>query len=136
MFIRERHLALDCFAVFSLSELTEEAGNVGNDAITLSLLHHYGYDCAERITDHVNMTVLFCVDRVTPAFQKLMNGNIRQGFKNSRLPIGISFGSNTVYIARQKDGYAIMEYKRLRKEFLAAMDLPAENVKNKKVKGS
>lgn len=136
LFVRKRPMKLDCFAVIRVPELTEELENLVNETISTSLLRYYGYDRTEQITDHVSMTALFCVDRVTAAFQKLVNNNIQQGLKNSRLPTGISFGSNTVYIARQKDGYAIMEYKRLRKEFLAAMDLPAENVKSKKVKGS
>lgn len=127
--VRKRPLKLDCFVVVRVPELTEELENLVNDSISASLLRYYGYDRTEQITDHVSMTALFCVDRVTAAFQKLVNSNIQQGFKNSRLPTGISFGSNTVYIAKQQDGYAIKEYKRLRKEFLAIMELTPEKKK-------
>lgn len=69
------------------------------------------------------MISVFCVDRITPAFQKLVNSNVQQGLKNSRLPVGVSLGGKNIYIARQKDGFAITKYKRLRKEFIDIMHL-------------
>ena len=70
------------------------------------------------ITDKINMISVFCVDRITPTLQKLLNSNIQQGYKNGRLPVAISFGGKNIYIAKQKDGFAITKYKRLRKQFL------------------
>ena len=69
------------------------------------------------------MISVVCVDRITPDFQKLVNSNVQQGFKNGRLPVGVSFGGKNIYIARQKDGFAITKHKRLRREFIDIMDL-------------
>lgn len=110
----------DCIALIRISELTDDILNSANDAITESLKAYYA---KERITDTVDMITIFCVDRITPTFQKLVNSNIQQGLKNGRLPVGISFGGKSIYIARQKDGFAITKYKKLRKEFLKIMDL-------------
>ena len=42
------------------------------------------------------------------------------------LPVGISFGGKQIYIANQKDGFAIAKYKKLRKEFMKIMNLTKE----------
>lgn len=67
--------------------------------------------------------VLICVNRITPAFQKLVNGNICQERYLFKLPVGISFGGKQIYIAKQKGGFAIAQYKQLRKEFLDIMGI-------------
>lgn len=111
---------LECFTVVRLSELSDELIENANESITNILTEYYS---GKAITDTVNMTSVFCVDRVTPAFQKLVNGNLQQGFKNGRLLVGVSFGGKNIYIARQKDGFAMTKYKRLRREFIDIMNL-------------
>ena len=116
VYIRSRKLwALDCIAIIRVPELTDEILHAENDKITEILINYYG---TERMTDWISMISIICVDRITPAFQKLVNSNIRQGFKNFRLPVGISFGGKSIYIAKQRDGFAIGKYRKLRKEFL------------------
>ena len=56
-------------------------------------------------------------------FQKLVNSNVQQGFKNGRLPVGVSLGGKNIYIAKQKGGFAITKYKQLRREFIDIMNL-------------
>lgn len=51
------------------------------------------------------------------------NGNLQQGLKNGRFIVGVSFGGKNIYMARQKDGFAITKYKRLRLEFIDIMNL-------------
>ena len=116
---------LDCFALIRISELSDEILEIVNDKITEILTEHYK---GKTITDTVNMISIFCVDRITPTFQKLVNSNIQQGLKNGRLPVGISFGGKKVYIAKQKEGFAIAHYKKLRKEFLDVMNLSEEQI--------
>ena len=111
---------LACFTIIRVPELSDELLDIANDSITNILEEYYG---CETITDTVDMISVFCVDRITPDFEKLVNSNIQQGFKNGRLPVGISFGGKTIYIAKQKDGFAIGKYKRLRREFIDIMDL-------------
>ena len=79
---------------------------------------HYGQ---EQIFDRIRLVLIVCVDKVTPAFYKYTDSNIEQGFKFFWLPVGISFGGKTVYIAKQKGGLAITQYKKLRKEFITLM---------------
>lgn len=111
---------LSCFTIIRVPELSDELLDSANESITNILTEYYG---GKAITDTVNMITVFCVDRITPAFQKLVNGNVQQGLKNGRLPVGISFGGKNIYIAKQKDGFAIAKYKRLRREFIDIMEL-------------
>lgn len=108
----------DVFALVRIDELTDDDLESANDAITESLETYYGITRIEETDDSINVITVICVDRITPAFQKLVNGGAEQGFKNGRLPVGISFGGNGIYITKQNDGFAIAKYKRLRKEFL------------------
>lgn len=121
MFTRRKLWKLDCFSIIRCSELSEELLELANDKITEFLIGYYG---TERIIDWVDMITLVCVDRITPPFQKFVNSNMQQGFKNARLSVGASFGGKTLYIAKQKDGFAIAKYKKLKKEFFAVMDIP------------
>ena len=116
---------LDCFAIIRVVELSDETLEIVNDKITEILTEYYK---GKTITDTVNMISVFCVNRITPTFQKLVNSNIQQGFKNGRLPVGISFGGKKIYIAKQKDGFAIAHYKKLRKEFLDVMHLSEDQI--------
>lgn len=111
---------LTCFVIIRAPELSDEMLDTTNDGITDMLNEYYG---SKAITDTVVMTSIFCVDRITPAFKKLLNSNLQQGLKNNRLIVGISFGGKNLYIARQKDGFAVAKYKRLRREFINIMDL-------------
>lgn len=111
---------LECFVVVRVSQLSEDLINYANESITNILTEYYN---GKRITDTINMISVFCVDRITPSFQKLVNGNVEQGLKNGRLPVGISFGGKKIYIAKQTDGFAIAKYKRLRRQLIDIMNL-------------
>ena len=70
---------------------------------------------------------IICVERLTSSFLDCMNKNIEQqphyysDYNAIRLPVGISFPSKTVYIAKQRGGAGIIAYKKLRKEFFKIM---------------
>lgn len=115
-----KNWTLACFTIIRVPELSDELLDSANESITNILNKYYG---CKTITDTINMISVFCVDRITPAFQKLVNSNVQQGFKNGRLPVGVSLGGKNIYIAKQKDGFAITKYKRLRREFIDIMDL-------------
>lgn len=112
--------ALSCFTIIRAPELSDELLDDANAGITSILTECYD---GETITDTINMISVFCVDRITPAFQKLVNSNVQQGLKNGRLPVGISFGGKNIYIAKQKGGFAVAKYKRLRRELIDIMNL-------------
>lgn len=79
--------------------------------------HLVGREVALKIIEFISM------ERVTPDFQKLVNSNIDQRYNLYYLPCGVSWGSNTLYIAKQKDGFAITKYKKLRKQLLGILEL-------------
>ena len=121
LFLRKSELhKINCFTIINTSELSEEIIEKANDTITKILMEYYG---AKTIRDSVDMISLFCVDRITPSFQKLVNSNMQQGLKNGRLVVGVSFGGKRMYIANQTEGFAIAKYKSLRKEFIEIMNL-------------
>ena len=103
---------LHAYALVRVPELTDELLDTVNDRITDIMNEYYN---GERITDVVRMPTIVCVDRITPTFQKMVNSNIEQGIKNIRLPVGISFGGRKVYVAKQEGGFAIAQYRKLRK---------------------
>ena len=119
---------LECFTIIRVPELSDEMLEIANNHITEMLTEYYG----GRITDTINMTSVFCVDRITSSFQKLVNSNLEQGLKNGRFNVGISFGGKKIYLSQQKDGFAIKRYKQLRKNFLEIMGISEkqENVPN------
>ncbi len=87
---------------------------------------------AGSVTGHVHLTIVMCVDRVTPQFYKFVDNNIHNGLKLFQLPAGISYGGKQIYIAKQKDGFAIMKYKKMRKEFLELLDIDPIPTKKEK----
>lgn len=117
---RTKRSELECFVIMRVADLSDKFLDNANESITSILNEYYG---GKTIRDTVNMISVFCVDRITPAFQKLVNSNMQQGLKNGRFVVGISFGGNKIYIARQEGGYGVRIYKRMRKEFMEVMNL-------------
>lgn len=103
---------LDCIAVIRAPQIVNELLAESNATITETLKSHLN---KTYITETVNIISLFCVDRLTPTLRNLVNSPIRQGLKNGRLPIGISFGSNTIYIPKHGSGFLIGRYYRLKR---------------------
>lgn len=121
LYIKPQNLCtLNCVALIHINELSNDYLEFANDEITQILSTYYN---SKKITNMINMISIICVNRTTPAFYKFVNSNCVQGFKNGRLNIGASFGGKNVYIAPMTDGYAIMRYKKLRKEFYNIMQI-------------
>ena len=114
-------LLLSCFAVIRAESLSKAQLESADEKIT-DILTDY---CGGSIIKDVNMTSIFCVEHITPAFQKLLNSNVEQDLKTGRLLVGLSFQNNTIYIAKQKGGFAIAKYKRLRREFVDLLGVPS-----------
>lgn len=114
LFAKKSSVHIHVFALVRIPELAESDFNAVNETVTIFLQQYCG---ETAITDTVSMIGLFCVNRVSPYFHKLMNTNLEQGLKNRRFLAGVSFGSNTLYVAKQKGGFAPGEYRRLRREF-------------------
>lgn len=112
----------NCVSVIRVPELTDELTETANNAITDILTGQSGRDV---ITAYVNMISIFCVDRITPTFRKMVNCNMEQGLKNGRLVAGISFGGKKIYVAKQSGGLFIAKYKKLRKRLHQILNLYA-----------
>lgn len=112
----------NCVSVIRVPELTDELTETANNAITDIITGESGRDV---ITAYVNMISIFCVDRITPTFRKMVNCNMEQGLKNGRLVAGISFGGKKIYVAKQSGGLFIAKYKKLRKKLHQILNLHA-----------
>ena len=128
IFTRKKIWKMDCFIVIRVLELDDDIIDQANSQVTDFMIQYYG---EKRITDWISAIVLVCVDRITPSFHKFVNSNMQQGIKNYRLITGFSLGCMTLYVAKQKDGYAIMKYKKLKKEFLKMLDIDITRNKSK-----
>lgn len=118
---------LDCFAIIRTDELTDDFVETANDRISEFISSYYNKPI-ERITDTVNMISLFCVNRITPSFRKLLDTPAVQGLKNGRLPVGISFGGKKIYVPKDQSGFFSIKrntkiYKRLREELFEILKI-------------
>ena len=79
----------------------------------------WDYVCSKNMQSRdVFLMQCICVDRITKTFSTFTDSNVEQGYKQYRLPIGISFGGKTVYIATQKGGLFKVRYNHLKKQFM------------------
>lgn len=133
LYIKSTKIKLsECFVIAKVSELCE-TDLEQFDAQIFDILTNY-FD-REVITDTFKIILVICVERITPSFQHFVNSNIQQDIKARRLPVGITFGSHQIYIAQQKDGFAITNYKHLVKEFTDIMQLEQSANSSKPLKG-
>lgn len=59
-----------------------------------------------------------CVDRITPSFKTYIEENAKQPYGRYHLPVGVSFGGRTVYIAPSlKGGFFEVRYYEILKKF-------------------
>mgnify|MGYP004602680577 CR=1 FL=1 len=121
IYMKARGLWIDnCIVLFSIEELSSDTIDNVNKLISKSLIDYYK---SERITNTVNIIGILCVQRITPAFRNFVNGNVFQELKIRRLPVGVSFGGKSIYVANQKGGFAIAAYKKLKKELIKIIPL-------------
>ncbi len=119
---KRKHIGqmLNCFTIVRLTEATNENIEESQNTITEILQNYYG---KKTLREPVDMISVICVDRVTPAFSNLVNSPVKQGFKNGRLVIGVSFGGKQIYIAPSNNGFGKDDYKRMRSHFLDVMNM-------------
>ena len=115
VFTRKKLWMLESIYVVGVDELTNDSLNTIYEKFDEFLMEFYGKSV---ITDWVSVIIIICVENDSPSFHKFVNSNINQTFKFFQLPVGVSFKTRKLLIARQKDGYAVGKYKKLRKQFL------------------
>lgn len=60
---------------------------------------------------------IIAILKVNELIEEIYNKYKENYFGRFQLPVGVSFGSKTLYIATQKDGYAKSKHKYLFKKF-------------------
>lgn len=104
---------LTAFVVVKVDEMDENLLKETEAALT----ECFDKKMAKEPIKAVNVISLFCVQRLTKEFKKLVNTRPVEGWKNGRFIAGLSFGGRKGYIAKQKGGFGILNYKKLRKTF-------------------
>lgn len=115
LFTKQKFWLIECISIVKAQKITNATINLLNEKFNEFLRKYYN---KEKITDSVSMITLVCVDQFTPKFQKFINSNAIQGFKNYRLPVGVSFSKKSIYIAKPTNDFAIVQYKRLKRKFM------------------
>ena len=111
-----------------ISQMEDDTLDVLDEIFDKFITEYYG----SKSPLAVHLTIVMCVDRVTPQFYKFVDNNIHNDLKLFQLPAGISYGGKQIYIAKQKDGYAVLKYKKMRKEFLELLDIDSIPTKKEK----
>lgn len=70
----------------------------------------------------LSFTSIICVDKNSYEFQKYVNNNTRQSFDVFKLLVGISYEDSKIFISNQDDGYAISQYKKLKRFFIKMLE--------------
>jgi hypothetical protein len=68
---------------------------------------------ADNISKDFEIIHCVCVDRITPSFKSYIEKHVEQPYGRYHLPVGVSFGGRTVYIAPQKGGFFEVKYHEL-----------------------
>lgn len=114
---------LSCIIIVKTHELSDSIIDCVNDKITDPLRTYLN---CKTIRTSVDMTVVFCVEKVTPAFYRLVNCHMAQGPKNGRLIVGISSGGKRIYVGSFKEGFGKQKYRKLRENFIAMARLEGQ----------
>lgn len=99
--------------IVRIRELTEEVYNRYFEEALEYIANNEEY----ILKKDTNLIHIVCVNKVNDILRKITEQNVEQGYGRFNLPVGISFGSRTVYIAKQKGGFFIFRYKKLVKMF-------------------
>ena len=116
LFAKSKALKLEIVSVIYSDELTDEI-IAEVDLLITNCLKKYHRDHTLSIFYHHSLIPVFCVNRLTKDFCKLLNSDVQQNAGHSKMISGISFGEKKLYIAKQKGGLGVLNYKRYRKHF-------------------
>lgn len=125
-----RRLNLEVVLLLRMDELTNIILEESNKAYIECLESHYRKNI-RKISDYITVMTIVCVDRVNSEFRKLMDSNIEQDFDTGRLISGLSFGGKSLYVAKQKGGFAVIRYKKHKKRFFELFGFIIENNSSK-----
>lgn len=127
LFSKERATAIDFVLIIRSKEFTEEILERSQADYVECVEAHYQRKYL-KLSSHITVSTVVCVDRVTSSFKSLVNGNIEQDFKITRFVSGLSFGGKKLYVAKQKGGLAFLRYKKLKKKFFDMFSFLFNNI--------
>lgn len=113
VFTRKCSMHCDVVVVTKVPEMDAEKRDDIENTFTSFLDSLYG---GRTIRDTFEWIGFICVDKVTPMFKTMIVDSTLQDLKRSNIGIGISFGSNTYYMADVRDGFGMLRYKKLKKK--------------------
>ena len=105
-----------------LEELTEENFNELYDKEIFPIIEQDFNQAKKSMRYELFITFIISVDRMSPVFNRFVN-TLDQDKRYYKLPIGVSFGGNKMYIPNEIEGFGLMQFNRLKKEFKKIMEI-------------
>ncbi len=105
-----------------LEELTEENFNEMYDKEIFSIIEQDFNQAKKSMRYELFITFIISVDKMSPMFNRFVN-TLDQDKRYYKLPIGVSFGGNKMYIPNEIEGFGLMQFNRLKKEFKKIMEI-------------
>lgn len=115
---KNKHYIID----FKTEEFTEDIYNDLHDNKMFPVMEKDLEEIRNRMYRSIYVTYIISVDRLTPYFNGFIKG-LAQDIRYFRLPVGISFGGNKIYIANEIKGFERTELKRMKKEIKIILEL-------------
>lgn len=105
-----------------LEELTEENFNELYDKEIFSIIEQDFNQAKKSMRYELFITFIISVDRMSSMFNRFIN-TLDQDKRYYKLPIGVSFGGNKMYISNEIEGFGLMQFNQLKKEFKKIMEM-------------
>ena len=105
-----------------LEELTEENFNELYDKEIFPIIEDDFNQAKNSMRYELFIVFIISVDRMSPMFNRFIN-TLDQDKRYYKLPIGVSFGGNKMYIPNEIEGFGLMQFNHLKKEFKKIMEI-------------
>ena len=112
-----------------LEELTEENFNELYEKEIFPIIEQDFNQAKKSMRYELFITIIISVDRISSMFNRFIN-TLDQDKRYYKLPIGVSFGGNKMYIPNEIEGFGLMQFNQLKKEIKIILEL--ENKSNKR----
>ena len=125
IFIRKKYIRnLDCITLIHIPVFAEGDGADWMYPMIVRAVKEYDmYYTFNRVI------IIVCVDRTTPEFEDYLHSEIKSQINNCYLPCGISFDSRKMYIVRETEPMAPLQYLKMRKELCRIMGFDPKHSK-------
>ena len=115
---KNKHYIID----FKTEEFTEDIYNDLYDNKMVPIMKQDLKEMQNRMYRSLYVTYIISVDRLTSHFNAFIKG-LDQDIRYFSLPVGVSFGGNKMYISNEIEGFGLMQFNQLKKEFKKIMEM-------------